>query len=231
MIFRQLFDPGTSTYSYLLADEESRAAVLIDPVREQVERDLALLDELGVSLRYTLETHVHADHVTGGGALREATGCSVVLGHRTNSECADLLVHDGDVIRFGTEALEVRETPGHTDGCVTFVSKDHRMAFTGDALLIRGCGRTDFQQGSARTLYASIHAKIFSLPHDFAIFPGHDYRGHTRSTVDEEKRCNPRLGGNRTVDEFVRIMDDLQLDPPARIEEAVPANMSCGITP
>jgi glyoxylase-like metal-dependent hydrolase (beta-lactamase superfamily II)/rhodanese-related sulfurtransferase len=230
MNFRQLLDPASSTYTYLLADEETREAVLIDPVREQLRRDMQLLQELGLDLAYALETHVHADHVTAAGLLRERLGCRVVVGERAGVFTADLEVRDGDRIPFGRFALEVRSTPGHTEGCITYVCVEEGMAFTGDALLIRGCGRTDFQQGDARALYASVHRKILSLPDDTRLYPGHDYKGRTVTTVWEEKRFNPRLGQDRSVEEFVEIMENLGLAPPQRIDEAVPANMASGVT-
>ncbi len=229
MFTRQLFDPETSTYTYLLADEATREAVLIDPVLEQVERDLQMLRELDLTLVAALDTHVHADHVTGLGALREKTGCVTVLSERAGSGWADRLVKQGDHIAFGRHSVEVRETPGHTDGCVTYVTDDRRMAFTGDALLIRGCGRTDFQQGDARTLYRTVHAEVLSLPDETLVYPGHDYKGRTMSTVGEEKRWNPRLGGGRSVDEFVAIMAKLQLAYPKKIDVALPLNLRCGV--
>lgn len=231
MLFRQLFDAATWTYTYLLADPETREAVIIDPVLDQVERDAALIEELGLELRYALDTHVHADHVTGAGMLRRRLGCKTVLSERGGSPAADLLVKHGDVIRFGEQALEVRETPGHTDGCLTYVTADHRTAFTGDALLVRGTGRTDFQQGDARTLYRSIHEQIFTLPDEALLYPGHDYKGRTVTTVGEEKRLNPRLGGGRSEAEFAEIMQNLKLARPARIDEAVPANLWGGMSP
>ncbi len=229
MIFRQLFDLESSTYTYLLADEETREAVIIDPVIEQVERDLTLIDELDLRLVYVLDTHVHADHVTGAGTLRERTSAKTVLSERAGVGCADVYVKDGDRIPFGRHHLEVRETPGHTDGCLTYVTEDHAMAFTGDALLIRGSGRTDFQQGSASTLYRSVHEKVFTLPDACLVYPGHDYKGRTVSSVGEEKRHNPRLGGGRTEAEFVDIMSKLQLAYPKKIDVALPANLYCGV--
>jgi glyoxylase-like metal-dependent hydrolase (beta-lactamase superfamily II)/rhodanese-related sulfurtransferase len=228
MIFRQLFDSESSTYTYLLADAWSREAVLIDPVIEQVERDASILEELRVKLVYTLDTHVHADHVTGAAALRARLGSKVVYSKTAGVEGADLLVSDGDAIRFGLQALEVRSTPGHTEGCVTYVSAMREQAFTGDALLIRGCGRTDFQQGDARTLFRSLRDKVFSLPDETLIYPGHDYKGRTVSSVLEERLFNPRLGGSTTEDEFVEIMDHLKLSYPRKIDVAVPANQFCG---
>jgi len=214
MLFRQLFDPVSSTYTYLLADEETREAVIIDSVLDQIERDAQLIQELGLDLLYVLDTHVHADHVTASGSLASRLGCKVALAERSGVGYADLLVKDGDRIRFGRHELAVRETPGHTDGCLTFVTEDQAMAFTGDALLIRGSGRTDFQQGNARTLFASVHDKIFSLPDRALIYPGHDYKGRCCSSIGEEKQHNPRLGRGRTVDDFVEIMAGLQLAPP-----------------
>jgi sulfur dioxygenase len=229
MLFRQLFEPETSTYTYLLADEQTREAVLIDPVRETLERDVELLSELGLRLVAVAETHVHADHVTSAGLLRERFGAKTHVSHAGGAPCADVPVKEGDAIRFGRHVLEVRQTPGHTDGCVTYVEAEHKMAFTGDALLIRGCGRTDFQQGDSRKLYRSVHEKIFALPDDTFIYPGHDYQGRTVTTVGEEKRSNPRLGGGKTEDEFVALMANLKLAYPKKIDEAVPANLQCGL--
>jgi glyoxylase-like metal-dependent hydrolase (beta-lactamase superfamily II)/rhodanese-related sulfurtransferase len=229
MLFRQLFDPASSTYTYLLADEQTREAVIIDPVLEQVDRDAQLVEELGLRLLYSLDTHVHADHVTGSGSLSNRLGAKTVLSERAGVGYADVLVKDGDTVRFGRHALEVRETPGHTDGCLTFVTGEHALAFTGDALLIRGCGRTDFQQGDSRALYASVHEKIFSLPDATLIYPGHDYKGRSCSSVGEEKQHNPRLGKGKTLEEFVAIMAALHLAPPKQIAVALPANLHCGV--
>lgn len=229
MIFRQLYDADTSTYTYLLADEASREAVLIDSVREQAERDLQIIEELGLVLCYVLETHVHADHVTGAGVLRDRTGCRTVVSRHGGAPCADIQVDHGDRISFGRRYVEVRATPGHTNGCITYVLDDLSKAFTGDALLIRGCGRTDFQQGNARLLWRSVHEQIFSLGDECLLYPGHDYKGRSVTSVAEERRHNPRLGGTRTLEEFVAIMDGLGLAPPKRIAEAVPANQNCGV--
>ncbi|MEZ4337703.1 MAG: MBL fold metallo-hydrolase [Sandaracinaceae bacterium] len=230
MIFRQLFDGESSTYTYLLADEKTREAVLIDPVREQVERDVGLLEDLGLELMYVLETHVHADHVTAAGLLRKRLGATTVLSTAAGTACADLQVDDGDVVTIGGIEIEARHTPGHTNGCVTYVTKDGDvpMAFTGDTLMIRGCGRTDFQQGDSNTLYDSVWQKIFTLPGHTRIYPGHDYKGRTMSTVDEEKRLNPRLGETKSRTEFVDIMAGLKLAYPKKIDVAVPANLACG---
>jgi glyoxylase-like metal-dependent hydrolase (beta-lactamase superfamily II) len=231
MIFRQLFDPETSSYSYLLADGASRDAVLIDPVLEQCERDVALLRELELRLRVTLETHVHADHVTGAGRLRETLGSRVGAGAATGVRGADLVLRDGELVRFGRHALEVRATPGHTRGCVSYVHHGAGLAFTGDALLVRGCGRTDFQEGDARTLFRSVRERLLTLPDEVLLYPGHDYKGRTVTTVGEEKRWNARLGLAVTEDAFVAIMADLRLAYPKRIDVAVPANLACGTAP
>jgi sulfur dioxygenase len=227
MFFRQLFDPQTSTFTYLLADSDTRHAVLIDPVRENVDRDATLIEELGFQLVATVETHVHADHVTGAWLLAQRFGSRIIYPRPSGVEGADL-VNEGDVIRFGRHALEVRLTPGHTDSCATYVCDSQKVAFTGDALLIRGCGRTDFQQGDARRLYRSVWDQILSLPGDATLYPGHDYKGRTATTVREEREHNPRLGGGKTEDEFVAIMDNLNLSYPKRIDVALPANLALG---
>jgi sulfur dioxygenase len=228
MIFRQLFDPQSSTYSYLLADSATREAVLIDPVFEHARRDAALVEELGLQLRFTLETHVHADHVTGASLLKRRLGSRIALSRDSGAEGGDRYLADGDLIAFGMRTLEARATPGHTQGCIAYVRDDCLMAFTGDALLIRGCGRTDFQGGDARTLYRSIHGKLLSLPGATLIYPGHDYHGRTVTTVDEELRWNPRLGGGRSEAEFVAIMAGLALAHPRFMDVALPRNTRCG---
>ncbi|XP_043113630.1 persulfide dioxygenase ETHE1, mitochondrial [Puntigrus tetrazona] len=226
-LFRQLFEAESSTYTYLLADAESRDAVLIDPVLETVDRDLKLLSELGLTLKVALNTHCHADHITGSGLLKKKLfGLKSAISKHSGA-AADIQLSDGDRVHFGKLYVTVRETPGHTDGCVTYVTEDERMAFTGDALLIRGCGRTDFQQGSPLRLYESVHKKIFSLPGHCFIYPAHDYKGQTVSTVDEEKKFNPRL--TKTLDEFVNIMNNLNLPKPKKIDISVPANLVCGL--
>lgn len=228
MLFRQLFDPESSTYTYLLADEKSRDAIIIDPVLEQVERDITLIEELNLTLRFALDTHVHADHVSALGSLRERLGATTVLSERAGVGCADRLVREGDIVPFGRHGVMVRETPGHTSGCVTYVLADETMAFTGDAVLIRGCGRTDFQQGDARTLFRSVHDKVFSLPDTTLIFPAHDYKGRTVTSVEEEKRLNPRLGAGKDEAAFVEIMANLKLAYPTKIDVALPRNSHCG---
>lgn len=226
MIFHQLFERETSTYTYLLADEQSGEAVLIDPVLETVDRDLKLIAELGVRLKYVLDTHIHADHITGAGKIREHTGAKTCVSRNANVNCVDIALEDGQELRFGAQTLRALATPGHTDSCMSFVVGDR--VFTGDALLIRGTGRTDFQQGSAERLYDSIHQKLFSLPPQTQLYPAHDYRGQTASTIDLERRHNPRVGAGRTKEDFVKIMSELKLDDPKKIHEAVPANLACG---
>lgn len=231
MLLRQLFDQETWTYTYLLADLENSEAIIIDPVVEQVERDLTLLTELGLELIYTLDTHVHADHVTGSGELRRRTGAISAISAQAAVGCADRALKHGDVISFGRYSLRTLSTPGHTSGCLTFVvDAEQTLAFTGDALFIRGCGRTDFQQGDSRALYHSVHTHIFGLPDDTIIYPGHDYQGHTQSTVREEKAHNKRLSTGVSEEDFVTLMNNLGLPHPKRIHEALPANMACGLS-
>lgn len=232
MIFRQLFDRETSTYTYLLADETTREALLIDPVREQIERDLQVLSELDLKLVHTLETHVHADHIAGSGMLRQRVGSRSIMSEDAGADCADIMATDGQVFEIGAIYIEARKTPGHTDGCISFVVNapdEPGRVFTGDTLLIRGCGRTDFQAGDSAQLFESVHTKLFSLPNNTWVFPGHDYRGRTMSTIAEEKQHNPRLGGGRSKEEFQKIMAELNLAQPKHINEAVPANLSCGM--
>lgn len=227
MIFRQLFDRESCTYTYLLADEESKEAVLIDPVIELAERDAKLVEELGLNLKYVMNTHVHADHITGTGLLKKLVpGCQSLLSKASSGQ-ADVLVEPGEEVTFGEQKLEVRATPGHTNGCVTYVCHDQKTAFTGDALLIRGCGRTDFQEGSADTLYDSVHGQILSLPDDYTLYPAHDYKGLTATTVEEEKKFNPRL--TKSKEEFIDIMNNLGLPYPKKIDVSLPANLVCGL--
>jgi len=230
MIFRQLFEPQSSAYTYLIACDGSGEALLIDPVIETVERDLELLGELGLTLRYTVETHIHADHVTGASRLRDVTGCKCALPEKSGAERADLAVREGEPLRCGGLILQPLYTPGHTDDHHSYFLEADGAArvFTGDALLIDGCGRTDFQNGDAATLYRSVHDKIFTLPPDTLVYPGHDYQQRHVSTVAQERDRNPRLGGGRSVDEFVEIMAGLNLPRPKKMDVAVPANRGCG---
>jgi glyoxylase-like metal-dependent hydrolase (beta-lactamase superfamily II)/rhodanese-related sulfurtransferase len=228
LVFRQLFDPHSSTYSYLLGDGRSPEAVLIDPVFEQARRDAALIEELGLELRATLETHVHADHVTGAWLLKRRFGSAIALSAASGAQGADRYVAHGERIDFGKRYLETRATPGHTHGCVTYVLDDESLAFTGDCLLIRGSGRTDFQQGDPREMYRSVRSQILTLPPTCLLYPAHDYRGLTVTSVAEERRFNPRLGGDIGEGDFVGYMNNLGLPHPKLMDIAVPANLRCG---
>lgn len=228
MIFRQHYDATSSTYTYILADGHTREAVIIDPVFEQINRDLALIHELGLKLLYSIDTHCHADHVTGSWLMAQKTGCTIGLAAAVGAENVDVEFRHGDRISFGKHDLEVRATPGHTDGCLTYVLDDQGMAFTGDALLIRGCGRSDFQQGDAATLFESITEQIFSLPDDCLLYPAHDYDGRTVSSVAEEKAFNSRIGGGASKADFVGYMNAMRLPHPKHIDIALPANMVSG---
>ena len=225
MMFRQLFDPGSSTYTYLLADDASHEAVIIDPVVEQVERDLTLLAERGLKLKFSLETHVHADHVTGARGLKDATGARTAVARDCLATGYDRLLEDGDVVLFGSEEILVIATPGHTPGSLCFLWRDR--LFTGDTLLIGGCGRTDFQNGSAEALWSSVTQKLFTLDEQILVYPGHDYKGRRVSSIGEEKLFNTRFAG-RTRGEFLELMAHLDLAMPKRIHEAVPANLGGG---
>ena len=228
LVFRQLFDAASSTYTYVLGDAGAGEALLIDPVFEHQHRDAALLRELGLRLLATLDTHVHADHITGAWLLQQRCGSRILLSADTGAAGADRLLRHGERIAFGRRFLQARATPGHTAGCMSYVLDDQSMAFTGDALLIRGCGRTDFQQGSAVRLYQSVHAQLLSLPPACLLYPGHDYRGLTVTSVAEERRYNPRLGGDIGVEDFAGYMNHLGLPHPRLIDQAVPANLRCG---
>jgi sulfur dioxygenase len=228
LIFRQLFDAASSTYTYLLGDTQAGEAVLIDPVFENEQRDRALLRELQLRLVATLDTHVHADHVTAAWLLQQRCGSRILVGEQAGAAHADRLLRHGDRVDFGARHLQVRATPGHTSGCLTYVLDDQSRAFTGDALLIRGCGRTDFQQGSATLLYRSVKEQILSLPAACLLYPGHDYRGLTVTSVAEERAFNPRLGGDIDSADFAGYMDHLGLPHPKLMGIAVPANLRCG---
>ncbi|MES3037635.1 MAG: MBL fold metallo-hydrolase [Bdellovibrionota bacterium] len=224
--FHQLFERESSTYTYLLADADSLEAVIIDPVLETSARDLQLIQELGLKLLYILETHIHADHITGAAKLSDATGAQIAVSGHAQATGANLFLKDGDVIPFGRHRLKALSTPGHTDSCMCFYMEDR--VFTGDALMIRGTGRTDFQQGCAPTLFKSVTSKLFTLPEDTLVYPGHDYKGFTSSTIGSEKRFNCRLGHNHSMEDFIKIMSELKLDQPKKIDVAVPANLKCG---
>jgi len=229
MIFRQLFEPVTCTYTYLIGCPRTNEAALIDPVLEEMETYAKLLSELGLRLVRVLDTHVHADHVTAADALRQRYGAKTALGLGASVACADVMVREGDTLPVGDLRIEVRATPGHTDSCTSYVLEDR--VFTGDALLIGGCGRTDFQQGDAGRLFDSIQRQIFSLPPDTLVYPGHDYQGNTVSTVKQERVKNARLGGGRSREEFIELMSKLNLPYPKFIDQALPANQACGRAP
>ena len=231
-MIRQLFDAESSSYTYLVYDPEACLAALIDPVFEQVERDLKLVAELDLRLTLVFDTHVHADHVTAAGTLRERTGATTAASAR-GAPCVDRLLQHGDVITLGAIPIHVLATPGHTDDHVSYHVPSHAAVFTGDTLLVRGCGRTDFQNGDARALYRSVHDVLFALPDATTVYPGHDYKGHTVTTIAEEKRHNPRLGSavGTGEDGFVALMAALQLPRPKLIDLAVPANRACGRAP
>ncbi len=227
LIVRQMIDRDSYTYSYLIFDPETRLAALIDPVLEQYERDFQLIEELGLELLYTLETHVHADHITSAGKIHLSTGAAIGCGAAAGVRGVDHLLGHGDTLPLGTHAIRVLSTPGHTNGCLSYVIGD--AVFTGDCLLIRGCGRTDFQQGSSTRLYHSITEILYSLPDHTRVFPAHDYRGQTMSTIGEEKSWNPRVRIGTTSARFTEIMSNLNLALPKKINEAVPANTQVGV--
>lgn len=223
----QLFDTESSTYTYLLVDEDGRSAVIIDPVDRHWERDLAHLKRLGLDLAYVLETHAHADHVTAAGKLREVTGATAAVPAGCGIASAEMQLNDGDIIRFGNgEEITVLHTPGHTAGSVSYLWRGN--VFTGDTLLIDGCGRTDFQSGSSAAMYDSVTRKLFTLPDHTRVWPGHDYKGQTVSTIGWEKRHNARLA-NRSKEEFEQLMAGLDLPKPKMIDIAVPANKNLGL--
>lgn len=226
LIFEQLHETETNTYTYLVGCPRTRECVIIDPVAGEVDTYLERLAALDLKLIHTLDTHVHADHVTAASRLREATGCTSVLHASAGVACADMLVDDGARIPVGDLEITVLHTPGHTDACVSYLIGDR--VFTGDALLIDGCGRTDFQAGDAGRLYDSIHHKLFSLPGDTLVYPGHDYNRRRVSSIAEQKDRNPRLGGGRSRESFIELMNNLDLPYPKQIDDALPANMACG---
>ncbi len=236
MLFRQLFDSESSTYTYLMADLDVKEAILVDAVRSQVERDLKLLSELGLSLRYCLETHVHADHITGVAQLRSATGCLGIVPSHAKVSCADRHIDHGELVTLGDITVEAIATPGHTDSHMAYLvngdgnsSHSPIRLLSGDALLIRGCGRSDFQSGDAGKLYDSVTQQLFTLPDDTQVYPAHDYRGHTVSSIAEEKQWNPRFAG-RSREEFIAFMNQLKLPEPKKMAEALPANELCGLS-
>ncbi len=228
LIYRQLYDIESGTFTYVLADAVSRKGMIIDSVYERHERDLALVNELEIELRYAIETHCHADHVTAAWLLRKQTGCKIAASAASEIQGLDLSLAHTDKVAFGQFSLEVFATPGHTDGCISLFLPDPSMVFTGDCLLIRGCGRADFQSGSAAQLYRSITEQLFSLPDQTTLCPGHDYDGRTASTIGEEKRLNPRIGGCANETDLVEFLEKMQLPHPKKIDIAVPANLKLG---
>ncbi len=229
MIFRQLFEPVSSTYTYLLACPETREAVLIDPVMPAWQRDLQVVKDLGLKLAMTIDTHIHADHITSATMLKREAGSRIVLPALDALPCMDVGMQEGVPLRIGGIRLDPMHTPGHTDTHFAVVANDR--VFTGDALLIDGCGRTDFQSGDARALYASVRGKLFSLPPETLVYPAHDYQGRWVSSIAQEKQRNPRLGGERTIEDFVQLMQNLNLPYPKFIDYAVPGNRLCGQCP
>ena len=229
MIFRQLFEPVSSTYTYLLGCEETGQALLVDPVMPAWERDLAALNALSLKLAYTVETHVHADHITAALRLKRETDSRIAYPASSRAPCADLAIEEGREVRLGGIALLPLFTPGHTDDHFSYLV-DGRV-LTGDALLIDGCGRTDFQNGDAATLYRSVRERLFTLADDTLVYPAHDYQQRRVSTIAQERSRNPRLGGDRSLAEFVAIMRELKLPYPKFIDHAVPGNRACGICP
>lgn len=229
MIMRQLFEPVSSTYTYLLACEDTGQAILIDPVMPAWQRDLDLINSLDLQLVLTVDTHIHADHITSARKLRDEVGSKIAHPAFDNLDCADLKLEEGTPLQVGSITLAPIHTPGHTDGHHSYQCNDR--IFTGDALLIDGCGRTDFQNGNADDLYHSVREKLFALPDETLVYPGHDYQGRWVSSVAQEKQRNPRLGGNKTLSEFVEIMNNLNLAYPKFIDMAVPGNQQCGVCP
>ena len=227
MIFRQLFEPISSTYTYLLGCEQSGQALLIDPVLPMWQRDLALLNELGLKLAYTLDTHIHADHVTAALRLKRETGSQIACSAVDGLPCTDVALREGVPLQMGSVWIDPLFTPGHTDGHLAFLAGER--VFTGDALLIDGCGRTDFQNGNAQDLFHSVREKLFTLPDDTLVYPGHDYHERRVSNIAQEKTRNPRLGGDKSLAEFIEIMANLNLAYPKFIDYAVPSNRACGV--
>jgi sulfur dioxygenase len=229
MIFRQLYEPLSSTYTYLLGDEESGKAILIDPVISSMDRDLKEVHSLGLDLAYTVDTHIHADHITAALEIKRAVGSRIAAPAFDRLPCADVGIEEGKPFRVGAIILQPMHTPGHTDGHFAYLFNDR--VFTGDALLIEGCGRTDFQNGDADALYSSVRDKLFALPDETLVYPAHDYKERFVSSVAQEKKRNPRLGGDTTIDEFKHIMANLNLPYPKFIDHAVPGNRQCGVCP
>jgi glyoxylase-like metal-dependent hydrolase (beta-lactamase superfamily II) len=229
MLFKQLHEPLSNTYTYLLGDQELGLAILIDPVIASMDRDLAEVHKLGLRLAYTVDTHIHADHVTAALEMKRAVGSKIAAPAYDQLPCADVGIEEGIPLQVGSVVLQPLHTPGHTDGHFAYLSGDR--VFTGDALLIEGCGRTDFQNGDADALYRSVHSKLFTLPDETLVYPAHDYQERFVSSIAQEKRRNPRLGNSKTLEEFKSIMGNLNLPYPKFIDYAVPSNRQCGVCP
>ncbi|MBF7687259.1 MBL fold metallo-hydrolase [Acinetobacter rathckeae] len=226
MYIKQFFEPKSSTYSYFLMCEESKEAIIIDPVQCDIEKYLEEIKQQQANLQYIFETHIHADHITASHTLKTLTSAKSVVHKNSGVECADVFITDGCDFRFGQQLLQVLATPGHTNACTSYYAKGY--VFTGDTLLINGCGRTDFQGGSAEKLYQSVHRKLFTLPSETIVYPAHDYKGNFSSSIGHEKEYNPRLALHISQEEFIHIMANLDLAYPAQIDQALPANKLCG---
>lgn len=229
MIFKQLFEPLSSTYTYLIGDEDTGQAVLIDPVIATMDRDLAEVHRLGLKLTFTIETHIHADHITAALEMKRVIGSKIAMPAFDRLPCADVKIEEGKPFQIAGIILEPLHTPGHTQGHFAYLMNDR--VFTGDALLIEGCGRTDFQNGDAEALYKSVHNKLFALPNETLVYPAHDYKERFVSSIAQEKKRNPRLGADKTLEEFKAIMASLNLPYPKFIDHAVPGNRQCGLCP
>lgn len=227
LMLQHLYDRESCTYTYLLIDPQTQEGAIIDPVWEHFDRDIQIINELGIELLYSIETHAHADHVTSSGKMRQMTGAKIVFGEKAGIQSIDISIKHNEELKLGNYTIRAISTPGHTSACTSYYIDG--MVFTGDALLIRGCGRTDFQDGDPGQLFDSITHQLFNLGDDTRVYPGHDYNGRISSTIGEEKLWNLRLGNNRTKTEFIELMNNLNLDMPKKINEAVPANISCGI--
>ena len=225
---KQFFDEESCTYTYLLWDQTTNDAVIVDPVDIQAGRDLQKVNDLGLKLSAGINTHAHADHITGTYLLRKQIHSFQSIISEASGAEADIQIKHGDRIVFGRRFLEARATPGHTEGCMSYVADDKSFVLTGDALLIQGCGRTDFQGGSSEKLYNSVHSQLFTLPESTVVYPGHDYKERRSSTIGIEKATNPRLGAGKTMVEYVELMSNLNLPHPQKIGVAVPANLRCG---
>lgn len=228
MIFRQLFDRVSCTYTYLIAERATGEAILVDPVITNVAQYLRLISELDLGLVLAVDTHIHADHVTGLGALRDETLCAIAMGEHSKAECVNYKVRDGEQLAVGNINLDVIYTPGHTDDSYSFLVQGHLL--TGDTLLIRGTGRTDFQNGDPAMQYDSLFNKLLRLPDETIVYPAHDYNGMTISTIGEEKQYNPRLQV-ASMQEYVELMNGLELEDPKLMDVAVPSNLACGLVP